>query len=227
MGAGPGPLPVAAGERGRRSPAPGTEAVAAKPLNFGGLPVKTLATLALLLLLAPAASAAVVHDEAVDGDLSSDPAAPTPLAFAISTPNVIHGTTGNPGTVDRDYITFTLAPGEVLLNLRLLAFSPDNLAFASFNAGPTSFVPGAATNASFLAGIHVSGAMVGENLMPFFVTESVTTSSLAVPFLEAGAYCFLIQQTSAIAQSYSLEFEVLTPLPARENTWGTIKSLYR
>jgi hypothetical protein len=45
--------------------------------------------------------------------------------------------------------------------------------------------------------------------------------------LPPGDYCFVIQQTSPIVQSYSLEFVVEAPVPARGSTWSAIKTLYR
>jgi hypothetical protein len=189
--------------------------------------MRPLATLALLAVLASPAMSAVIHDESSDGDLSTDPAAPTPVAFPTIT-NTILGTVSNSAQgVDRDYITFTIDSDRVVTALNLLALAPNNLAFLSFNSGATSFVPSAATSASFLAGIHVSGPQVGTNLMPLFVDNSVTTNALTEPFLGPGTYCFLIQQTSMITQSYSLEFEVAFVLPAQRNTWGSIKALYR
>jgi len=189
--------------------------------------MRLVTTLALLVLLAPPAMAVVVHDESVDGDLSTNPASPTPISF-VGMSSVINGTTGNPGTgVDRDYITFTIPVDRIVNEIRLLGWSPDNLGFLALNAGSTSFVPGAGTSASFLAGIHVSAAEVGSNLLPLFVSSSVTTNSLPEPFLGAGTYCFLAQQTSLISQSYSFEFIVDFILPTHADSWGAIKALYR
>lgn len=188
--------------------------------------MRFVCALALIALLAPPAMAVVVHDESVHGDLSTDPAIPSPIVFLTQSSTIL-GTTGNAGSVDRDYITFTIDSDRVLSGMRLLALSPNNLAFASLNAGATSFVPSAATNASFLAGIHPTGTDVGGDLMPLFVSRSVTTNSLPQPFLGPGTYCFLIQQTSPILQSYSLEFLVDFVLPVHADSWGAIKALYR
>ncbi|HEU4365529.1 MAG TPA: hypothetical protein VFT13_08700, partial [Candidatus Krumholzibacteria bacterium] len=176
--------------------------------------------------LASPAVAGVVHDESVDGDLATNPAAPTPLAFTPGGSSVI-GTVSNVGTVDRDYITFTIGPLEILTALNLVAISPDNLAFAALNAGTTSFVPDGSTIGNFLAGIHIAAAQVGTDLMPLFVSSSVTTNSLPAPFLGPGDYCFVIQQTSPITQSYSLEFFVESAVRTESSTWGRVKALYR
>jgi len=190
--------------------------------------MKTLATLALLLTLAAPAGAAIIYDESVSGDLSTNAASPTALAFAVGG-NTIVGTVANSAAVggDRDFITFTVPAGQVLVALNLLGFAPDNLAFIAFNAGPTSFVPSAATNGSFLAGIHPSAANVGANLMTLFVTSSVTTNALPAPQLDPGVYSFVIQQTSNVVTSYALEFVLDAGVPARGTTWGAIKALYR
>jgi hypothetical protein len=188
--------------------------------------MKTCAIGFLLIALAVPVNAALIHDEAVNGDLSTDPGAPTALVFPVGT-STVNGTTGNIGGIDRDYVTFTLAPGQSLIGLNLLALDPNNIAFCSFNAGATSYVPSATTAANFLAGIHITAFEVGTNLMPLFVSDSVTGNFLPAPNLGPGTYCFLIQQTSPIVQSYSLDFVVSGPVSAEQTTWGTVKALYK
>ncbi|MEO5618930.1 MAG: hypothetical protein ABIS67_14270 [Candidatus Eisenbacteria bacterium] len=190
--------------------------------------MKTLATLVLLIALAAPAGAAVVHDEAVNGDLSSLAASPTALVF-LPGGNTVIGTVRYSNNVagDRDFITFTIAPGNVLIALNLLAYAPSFTSFAAFNAGATSYVPGIATDPNFLAGIHITGGLVGSNLMPEFDTNAVTSNSLAAPQLDPGTYSFVIQQTGTALQSYSLEFVVDGPVPSQSPSWGAIKSLYR
>ena len=179
-----------------------------------------------LLFTASTVSAAVIHDESVDGDLATDPSAPTAVAFAVGS-NTINGTVENVTALDRDYITFTIASNQILTNLNLLGLSPDNIAFTAFNAGATSFIPGGATIGSFLAGIHISAAQVGTDLMPLFDTASVTTNSLSAPMLGPGTYCFMIQQTSPVSQAYSLEFVMQSAVPTEPSTWGGMKARYR
>jgi hypothetical protein len=190
--------------------------------------MKLGATLTLLALLVTPAGAAVIHDESVNGDLSSNAAAPTAVALALGSSRIV-GTVSNlaanPG--ERDFITFTIPAGRKLTALNLIAYSPDNLSFTAFNAGATSFVPSAATNGSFLSGIHIAAADVGTNLLPAFVNLAVTTNHLALPELGPGTYCWMIQQTNAIVQSYSVEFVVTeNGLPTARTTWGMVKDLY-
>lgn len=190
--------------------------------------MKPLATLALLAVLALPAGAAVVHDETVNGDLSTNPAAPTALAFSLGG-NAVIGSVRNTGTPPdaQDYITFTVPANHLLNALNLLSFSPTNIAFAAFNAGTTSFIPDLATDPLFLSGIHVTGSDTGTNLMPLFVTSNVTSNALPDPWLGPGNYCFLIQQANAITTSYRLEFVLDGAVPTHASTWGVIKRLYR
>jgi hypothetical protein len=191
--------------------------------------MRLLATLLLVAAFASPSVAAVIHDESVDGDLSSSPAAPTPLVFALGG-NTILGTTSNTSEnpLERDYITFTLPLGWKLVGLNLLAFSPDNIAFTAFNEGATSYIPSPITDTNFLAGIHISGPDLGTDLMPKFVCCAVTTNSLGVPELETGTYSFIIQQASAVVTTYSLEFVVSEDgVQVESSTWGRIKGLFR
>ena len=145
-----------------------------------------LCALVLLLLALAVPVSANNHNETTDGDLSTDPNAPTSLLLSVGS-NLLTGTTGNiGGIVDRDYVTFNIPPGFALTGLNLLGFNPNNLAFASFNTGTTSFVPSGATALLFLAGIHIDGSMLGTNLMPVFVSTSVTGNSLPAPMLDPG-----------------------------------------
>ncbi len=167
-----------------------------------------------LAVASGAALAGITYDESVDGDLSTDPNAPTALAFTLGS-NTVSGTVtlSNQPSGDRDFITFTVGAGERLSALNLVAYSPDDAGFAAFNAGTTSFVPSAATDANFLAGILPEASQVGTDLLPAFVSSAVTTNSLPNPWLGPGDYAFVIQQTSPALQAYTLEF-VITPAPA-------------
>jgi hypothetical protein len=80
---------------------------------------RTLAAAILGTLLANPASAA--WDEAVDGELSGDPAAPTPIELSNGS-NVISGSVSNGGRDTRDYVTFTLDAGQKLVALNQLAY---------------------------------------------------------------------------------------------------------
>lgn len=187
--------------------------------------MKIIAIVLLLAAMAVPASAAVIWNESINGDLSSSETAPTSISFGVGTNSILGSVSGNP--LDRDYITFTIAPGQTLSHVNLISFSPDNIAFTAFNSGSTSFIPSGATNGSFLSGIHITAADTGFDLMPFYDTRNVTTNSLASPSLGPGTYCWMIQQTSPLTQSYSIDFVVDGALQTDPKTWGMIKALYR
>jgi hypothetical protein len=187
--------------------------------------MKIIAIVLLLAAMAVPANAAVIWNESINGDLSSSEAAPTSISFGVGTNSILGGVSGSP--LDRDYITFTIAPGQTLSHVNLISFGPDNPAFTAFNSGSTSFIPSGATNGSFLSGIHITSADVGFDLMPFYDTRNVTTNSLASPSLGPGTYCWMIQQTSPVTQNYSIDFVVDGALQTDAQTWGMIKALYR
>lgn len=184
-----------------------------------------LATLALIAVLAVPAHAGIIHNEGTDGDLSTNEAAPTGLVLALGG-NTVIGTVTAPAD-PRDYIAFTIPVGQALMHLNLLSYSPPGLAFAAFNAGLTSYIPGVATDPLFLSGIHVGGADFGMDLMQFFVDRNVTSNALPGPMLLPGAYSFVIQQANTTVTSYQLEFVIESVVPTRTSTWGMIKSMYK
>ena len=187
--------------------------------------MKTAAIILLLAVMAVPASAAVIWNEGLNGDLSSSESAPTVISFGVGSNQILGSINGLP--IDRDYITFTIGPGQTLAHVNLIAFSPDNLAFTAFNSGSTSFIPSGATNGSFLSGIHINASNVGQDLMPIFDTGNVTTNSLPGPSLGPGTYCWMIQQTSPVLQNYTIEFVINGALQTDEQTWGKIKAMYR
>ncbi|MFK7961671.1 MAG: hypothetical protein AB8G96_14235 [Phycisphaerales bacterium] len=150
-------------------------------------------------------SVPVVHDESVDGDLSSDPDAPTALGFELGANRIIGSVTSiAPG--DRDFITFVVPGGRELSMLQVVAWSPADIGFVAVNAGATGFVPSPGTNGEFLAGIHVGAANVGTDIMPNFVSDSLTNNSLPEPRLGPGTYTLVVQQASPVLSAYTFDF---------------------
>lgn len=187
--------------------------------------MKILAPLALVAMLALPAAAAVVHDEAVNGDLSTNPAAPTPLVFVPGS-NIVKASV-RASTDTQDYITFTVPFGTKLIALNQLMYSPNNVGFMAFNAGATSYIPDVSTDVFFLSGIHANASNTGTDIMPLFVTNNVTSNALADPWLDPGQYCFVMQQANTTLTTYWLEFVIEGAVPAQAPTWGAIKQLYR
>lgn len=173
--------------------------------------------LAAFLFLLPLARAAIVWSEAINGDLSSNPAAPTPILFQPGS-NILDGIVFT-GPDTRDYITFTIAPGQSLVSLRLLVYddleteTPDdgNTGFHAINLGATSFIPDESTIGSFLGGNHLS-TPVDTDLLPLLAAAPLGGSGFEIP-LGPGTYSFLVQQTGPQQTGYSIEFNV-TPEPS-------------
>lgn len=172
-----------------------------------------------LLLSADGLSAATVWDEAINGDLSGVPSAPTALTFTPGS-NVVTNASVNSGDDIRDYFTFVIGPSEVLTAITLLSYT-GNPGFTSINSGPTSFIPSPATAGNFLGGLHATTALVGQPLLTLLGTASIAGTGFTPP-LGPGTYSFLMQQTSGVATPYALEFQVqVVPLPAAAWLFGT------
>ncbi len=185
---------------------------------------RVCAVLVLALGLPGVAAAATIWDESVDGNLSTDPNAPTPIVFAAGN-NVISGSVGGPGNVG-DYITFTFAPDQGLTGLLLLEFASqmgDSRGFNGINEGPTSFIPSPVTQDNFLGGNHVNAFEAGTDILPRLATTPLVGAGFTIP-LGAGTYSYLIQQTGADLTSYSLEFQVV-PVPAAVWLFGSALGL--
>ncbi|HKW14578.1 MAG TPA: hypothetical protein VJS69_08850 [Candidatus Krumholzibacteria bacterium] len=188
--------------------------------------MKILVTCLLLLGLCASANAAVVWDESVNGLLSTNPAAPTPITLSGGS-NVINGQVGNVSAQPRDYVTFTIAAGHTLTAINLLGWSPSNTGFAAINAGNTSIIPSNPTIDFWMAGIHIDPTLINTDLLDKMRDASVTTQSLDASQIDPGDYTFIIQQTSPFFSTYSLEFVLDSPVATEPTTWGSIKALYR
>ncbi len=188
--------------------------------------MKVIATSLLLLGLAASAHAATIWDESVNGPLSTDPLAPTPISFSVGS-NVIKGSCGNVNAQVRDYITFTIPAGYLMTAANLLVYTPENTGFCALNEGSTSVVPANPNIGFWLAGTHLDPTFVGSDLLDAMSTASVTTESLAASELPPLTYTFVIQQTSPLIMTYEMEWVLQGPVATEPTTWGSIKALYR
>ena len=171
-----------------------------------------------VLALAPAAPApaalGVLWDESTDGDLSTDPASPTPIVLAVGT-NTIRGSVISPADT-RDYITFTIPPGQQLTALRQRAYVDvpggfgANRGYNAFNSGSTSLVPNNMNGASFLGGNHIDPLTPGTDMLATLAGAPLAGTGFSVP-LGPGTYSYLIQQTGPEENGYELEFVVSGP----------------
>lgn len=158
--------------------------------------------------LLPAARADVVWNEGINGDLSSNPLTPTAVTFAPGD-NTIIGTVSEPGGDLRDYLTFTLAPGQFLTALTLDAFSPDGASFQGINAGNTSFIPSGGTAGNFLGLEFVTNSFIGMDMLPLLADGVYGSTGFSIP-LGPGTYSYVFQEvTPGESRSYSLTFSVV------------------
>lgn len=188
--------------------------------------MRVLAAFVFLMAFAIPAGAAVVWDESVNGNLSTNVAAPTPIVFAVGS-NTIKGSVINAGAQQRDVIRFVIPEGHLLTSVFLHQYSADNIGFSAINEGVHSYVPSPETDLFFTSGIHVVQSDVGTDLMDRFVDRAVTTESLFDSELPPGNWCYLFQNTSPVLVNYELEFIFTGPVSTEHSTWGEIKALYR
>ena len=175
-------------------------------------------------------SATVIHDEALLGDLSNDPLAPTSLTFGVGS-NEISGTVVNTNDT-RDYFTFTIGDGLVLDSIDLVSYfdvdgNPADDGFAAINAGTTTTQPGmGSVDADFLGGAHV-----GADQLPgadrSLAADLAGAENIGTTFdfpLTAGDYSFVIQQTGPENTGYTLDF-VVSPVPLPAAAWLFVSGL--
>lgn len=163
------------------------------------------------LLVGPIGHAAVVYDESVAGDLSSDGLNPTVISLDNGSNQLIGSVIAAPG--DRDFFTITIGTNQTLEAIILENFdSTENQSFFAVQAGPqvTSI-----TDASVLLGNSLIGAAAGRQQ-----GDDVLDDLDAAPFggtgftgpLGAGTYTFWFQETAA-AVDYAFDLQVV-PIPA-------------
>ncbi|MFK7975437.1 MAG: hypothetical protein AB8C02_04840 [Halioglobus sp.] len=170
-------------------------------------------------LFVAGANAAIIYDESVSGDLSSDNFAPTLLMVAEGS-NVVNGsTTALP--LDRDFFSFTVPVGLELAALVLDVYDTEDdqgfLAVAEGNQIAALF------DASVLLGnalIGVApGAMEGDDILDNLGVAGFGGTGF-VGALGAGTYTFWIQEVSGSVPEYALDFQLsqiqthAVPLPS-------------
>jgi len=163
----------------------------------------------MILLSVTATAHAAVWDESLNGDLSNDGNAPTPLTFNLGT-NVVSGTMGSDLPhipPDRDIFTFTLQPGQALTSIVFTVFTPTNQSFYAVAPGSTIDTTSGST--------HLSNTLVkrtGENILDDLARGSYSASSLGLTApLTAGTYTIWFQEFSSVV-TYSTTYTV-TPVP--------------
>ena len=165
------------------------------------------------------AHANTLYSETGSGDFSNNGLAPTQISVSAGS-NDVFGTTGRTGNViDRDYFTFTLAPGQQLTAITVLPGTSPlgalGFSFIGIQSGPQVTVSTAATDAVGLLGWdHFSASEIGSNILPLMGNAGMGSTGFSGP-LPSGTYSFWLQDFNTGTVPYGFEFTV-TPEPS---TW--------
>lgn len=146
------------------------------------------------------------RDDLPARELSSDPMAPTALAFHTGD-NVVRGQVDNPRNT-RDIFTFTVPDGAQLTGVFLTDWSAGiDQGFVFIDDGATTVIASAETAGEFLGGAHVSSSLYapGDNLLAFLGIALQGGVGFQTP-LGPGQYSFTIQQTGPVPSRYELTF---------------------
>jgi hypothetical protein len=183
---------------------------------------KLALSLFIATVLSSSGQAAVIYDEAVNGNFSSDRFNPTPVSLSLGS-NQIFGMNGS--TDPRDYVTFTVPAGFVLSSITMLNTSPlGNLGFIGLEAGNqiTLAPPNPGTAVGLLGWWHYAPGDIGSDILAKMSIPASGSSGFTLP-LGNGTYSLWIQETSNPSPNASFRYGfdlnlALAPEPA---TWQT------
>ncbi|MAJ47579.1 MAG: hypothetical protein CBC35_10000 [Planctomycetes bacterium TMED75] len=177
-----------------------------------------LSLLAACAVCGASASADLMWDEAIDGDLSSDYLNPTQLFTKGVNNHVIFTTIGaaeNGGDQDREYFTFEVAQGYELVSIVLDGFETDpetNLGFIGIANGSVFPTPPGAPDPTQLLGYYLLGVSdVGSDILQA-MGQGGGSQGFSGP-LGAGSYTFWAQETGPSTDNWDLNF-IVTEVPA-------------
>ena len=175
--------------------------------------IKSICTAAIATgILAGSASADLMWDEGIDGDLSDNYLAPTQLfTKGINNHVIFETSTGD----DREFFTFTIAAGFQLSAMVLDDFqtSPEtNLGFISINQGSVLPFDPDAPDVTALLGYYLPGTDdVGNDILQL-MGQGGGSQGFSGP-LAAGTYTFWAQETGPSVDMWDINF-VVTEVPA-------------
>ena len=165
------------------------------------------------------AAAVAIWDEGADGDLSSDPGAPTVVAVDIGS----NSFAGSSGFGDMDLLTFEVPSGARLAQIVLTMYdSSSALAFLGIEAG--SGITDITSPEHLLGWVHTSAAMLGTDVL-----DDAAQGPGAIGFtapLGPGTYTLWVQETGSSPLSYAFDVVLIpgsTQLP--EPTGGMLFTL--
>jgi hypothetical protein len=183
------------------------------------------AAFAAMIFVAGQTVLATNFDESVNGNLSTNQAAPTALALTAGDNFVsgnVNGTAGN----SQDWVAITVPTGFDLSSYTLTSYtSADSQGFTGFQIG-SSFVGSTLSPLSYAGYAHygtgatnptIPASVVGTDLLPLMANPAVAAGATGFTDpLGPGTYTFLIQQLGG-STSYEFDFGVTaaaTPEPA-------------
>jgi hypothetical protein len=179
---------------------------------------KSLFSAAVCALLAAAPAKGTIYDEAVSGDLSNNPAAPTALTLTPGSNSVIGTVNGFDNGDGQDWVSFTIPTGFVMtsyVNSKYVSTDPQG--FTGFQFG-SSFSGDPFVAGSYAGYAHFGtdvdnplppSSTVGVNLLPLMANPSFSVGATGFTSpLAAGTYTFLIQQGDPTTTSYQFDMNV-------------------
>lgn len=165
----------------------------------------------IVLAVASQSVAAVVWDEAVNGDMSNVPGTPTAIPVAPGTNSIVARMDGD----DLDFFTITVPAGSVFSSIFNPAYdSIDQVSFMAIGNG-TSLPSGVLSDdpTGLLGYTHFGpGALDdGADLLAAMGVLQFGVPGFTPP-LPAGSYSFWVQQANSVDESYQLDL-VITKVP--------------
>ena len=175
---------------------------------------KSLFSAAVCALLVAAPAKATVYDEAISGDLSNNPAAPTALTLTPGLNSVIGTVSGFDNGDGQDWVSFTIPTGFVMTSyINSKYVSADDQGFTGFQSG-SSFSGDPFMAISYAGYAHFGTeatnpdgtpplSTVGVDLLPLMANPLFAPGTTGfTPPLGAGTYTFLIQQGDPVTTGY-------------------------
>jgi PEP-CTERM motif len=196
-------------------------------MYYSSVTKKSLFSTAICALLAAAPAKAIIFDEAMSGDLSNNPAAPTALTLTPGLNSVIGTVNGFPpgGSDPQDWVSFTIHTGFVMISYVNSKYdSTDDQGFTGFQFG-SSFSGNPFVAVSYAGYAHFGFAAtnpdgtppkstVGVDLLPRMANPSFAPGTTGfTPPLAAGTYTFLIQQGDPFTTGYRFNMTVRSAVP--------------
>jgi hypothetical protein len=163
-----------------------------------------------ILLFASIANAGT-YNEAVNGDISGDRAAPTVIPLDQGTNSLIASSMAG----DIEYYTMTVPVGFRLTAINVASYANGNLSFIAVQRGTTFTEPPTGTTVGNLLGYSHFGS--GNSTIGTDILDNIGTGAGSQGFvgpLGPGTYTFWTQETGGVAVSYTLNFQLSTAVPA-------------